>query len=397
MASVRKHNGSWQAVWSVTDADGRRRQRTRSFATKAEARAHADEVERLYEARGVAPPEDLTFDALIARYLDWCARRVQRTTLAGYARNLAYVARHLGPLRIRRVTAKHLDDAYAALAASGGKNARPLSPQTVRHIHRAAHHLFRQAERWNLIADNPARLAEPVKVPHKRAQPYTLAQVQAAVAVAGDSPWPELVCLLAGTGLRRGEALGLSWAALDLDLDDGWLEVRQVVEQAGDYYGLRPMPKTKSSARRIALDAGLCAMLQAWRATLAEQVLALGLRWSPDALVFPDLATGSTAAPLRPNTVSGRLRNIARRAGVPAGVAGIHGLRHAHATALMALPVRQVADRLGHSRPTVTMNLYQHTDQNAARATAQTAAAAFGPAVALVRTGAKTVQKRNRL
>jgi integrase len=57
--------------------------------------------------------------------------------------------------------------------------------------------------------------------------------------------------LLATTGLRRSEALGLRWC--DLDLDEGRLSVRQTLA----YVGTRPVldePKTDQSRRLIMLE-----------------------------------------------------------------------------------------------------------------------------------------------
>jgi integrase len=381
MASIRAKGDGYQVTWS-TLIGGKRQQYGRSFATRTEAIRYADRVAREYEAHGSAPDEELALPELIARYLDHCGPRVQRTTLHGYRRNLDYLSRQLGPMRVRRISARHLDDAYAALAKSGGHEGNALSPRTVRHVHRVAHAMFKQAKRWKLVDANPAADASPIAVPFTRAKAYSPDQVAAAVAVAGASPWPEMICLAVSTGLRRSELCGLAWSALDLT--GGWLVVSQVCEQAGKYYGLRQVPKTKSSARRIALDPGLCTMLQAWHAKLAERVLAIGLRWHAAALVFPDLRMGDVGAPREPNNVSARFHKIGCKIGLPTGVSALHGLRHRHASSLMALPVRLVADRLGHSTPAITLNLYQHGDDEGARTVADASAVAFGNVVALV-------------
>ena len=202
------------------------------------------------------------------------------------------------------------------------------------------------------------------------------------IAAAQHEPWPQLLALALSTGLRRGELLGLSWDALDLD--QGWLVVGQVVEQAGRSFALRALPKTRTSARRVGLDPSICAMLRAWRARLAELALALGLRWETTGLVFPDLRTGSLTAPYEPGAVSALVVKLARRVGIPPGVAPLHGLRHRHATSLMHLPLRVVADRLGHSTVRITADLYQHGDDATARAAADAAGTAFGQVVSLV-------------
>ena len=181
----------------------------------------------------------------------------------------------------------------------------------------------------------------------------------------------------------RRSSLGLSWDALDLD--QGWLVVGQVVEQAGRSFALRALPKTRTSARRVGLDPSICAMLRAWRARLAELALALGLRWETTGLVFPDLRTGSLTAPYQPGAVSALVVKLARRVGIPPGVAPLHGLRHRHATSLMHLPLRVVADRArALDGADHRDGLYQRGDDATARAAADAAGTAFGQVVSLV-------------
>jgi integrase len=384
MASVhRLEGGNYKAVWRQ-GAGETLQQRSKTFATKREAQAYARQQERAFERRGVAAAPELTFTQLVEeKYLPWGAGRLQRSTMASYQRNLRLLSRFIGDMRVATINPEHLDLAYARLLAGGGAGGRPLAARTVLHIHRNAHKAFGQAVKWRMLEDNPCRLATPPSVPRKRAVAPTMEQVSQLIAYAKNPPWPQLFALMVMTGLRRGEALGQRWR--DLDLEAGWLTVNQVVEQAGPDYRLRELPKTFSSARRIGLDRAACDMLSAWKVQLAEMVLGLGLSWSPEALVFPDLRKGSVCSPREPDQVSSEASKIARRAGLPGGIAALHGLRHRHASALMGMPLRLVSDRLGHSTTRITVDLYQHSDDAGARSIADAAGVAFGPAVRLVK------------
>jgi integrase len=381
-------------MWRVWLGD-RHAQRSRSFASRREAQVHADEMERLYEQRGVVAPAEQTVTEFIARYLHWREQQLAKSTLAGYRRNLDYLLRHVGAVPLRRLTPETLDIAYVTLRESGGKDDRPLHPRTVLHIHRAAHTAFVQAVKWRLLIVNPAAQATPPKVPPMRAIAPTMEQVERLIAAAGDrDPWPQLLILAVSTGLRRGELLGLPWR--NIDLDAGWLTVEQVCEQAGREFGLRPLPKTKRSQRRIGLAPDVCTMLRAWRARLTEQALKLGLGWREDALVFPDLRDGSVAAPYAPDVISGYAASLKRRAALPAGVQALHGLRHRHASSLMHLPLKLVSDRLGHSSVRITADLYQHGDDAAARQIADAAGTAFGTLVQLAERPARATMAQRR-
>ena len=86
-----------------------------------------------------------------------------------------------------------------------------------------------------------------------------------------------------------------------------------------------------------------------------------GRTWNSDDWVFP--------------AYHGGLWRRSRATAIVAGVARKHGLRpglhcrrHSHAILLLEqkVPVRVVADRLGHSDPTMTMRVYQHVTAQAA-------------------------------
>ena len=121
--------------------------------------------------------------------------------------------------------------------------------------------------------------------------------------------------------------------------------------------------------------------LQAWRKRLAELVLKAGIGWHQDALVFPGLRSGSVVQPYEPEVVSGIVSRLARKAEMPANIAPLHGLRHRHASSLMSLHLRLVADRLGHSTVWITADLYEHGDDADARAAADAALGALVPSV----------------
>jgi integrase len=71
-------------------------------------------------------------------------------------------------------------------------------------------------------------------------------------------------------------------------------------------------------------------------------------------LVFTDNA----GRPLRHDTTNKAWHNLLDRAGLPS--LPFHGLRHSAATALLAagVPLRTIADRLGHSSITLTADTY---------------------------------------
>jgi integrase len=70
--------------------------------------------------------------------------------------------------------------------------------------------------------------------------------------------------LAAGTGMRRGEVLGLRWA--DVDLDRARVAVRRTLVLAGGRV-VTSEPKTARGRRSIAIDPRTVAALRSWQGT----------------------------------------------------------------------------------------------------------------------------------
>ena len=172
------------------------------------------------------------------------------------------------------------------------------------------------------------------------------------------------------TGLRRGEAVGLRWA--DVDVDGRVLRTtQQVVELRGGL--VVGQPKTRSGVRAVPLDPGTLEVLAAHRGRQQAERQGWGTAWHDSGLVF----RYENGRMLRPEYVTRRFQALARRAGSP--VIGFHGLRHTNASLALAagVPMRLVSDRLGHSSTGITADLYTHVSP----AVAGSAAAAIAGAV----------------
>jgi integrase len=245
---------------------------------------------------------------------------------------------------------------HAEAMAGKGKPAG-LDPRTVNYVHTILHRAFRDAVRWGRLARNPADAADP-----PRGQPKsdaiktwdagTLKTFLATTKDAGDRLYP-LWVLLATTGMRRGEALGLRWS--DVDLDAGRAHLVQTIISVRGKVSVGE-PKTLRGRRPIALDPSTVAVLKAHRKTMLEERLQLGEAFTDEGLVFhrPD------GHCLRPEGVSDTFKRTARRLGLTPLT--LKGLRHTWATLALEKGIhpRVVQERLGHSTIAITLGIYSH-------------------------------------
>jgi len=159
------------------------------------------------------------------------------------------------------------------------------------------------------------------------------------------------VGLALGTGMRRGEILGLAWE--DVHLDSGVLHVSRSlhITQAGL---VLEDPKTRRSRRAITLPQFLVDLLAKERAReRADPVTVAGL---PLNLVVRTEAGRAW----NPDTLSSTWRRLSRRVGLPS--VRFHDLRHAHATLMLVMGIHPkiVSERLGHSSIGITLDTYSH-------------------------------------
>ncbi|CAN5195878.1 hypothetical protein BH20ACT5_BH20ACT5_21630 [soil metagenome] len=248
----------------------------------------------------------------------------------------------------------------------------------MRYVHTIAHRLFKDAVRWGRLARNPADAADPPRGTSSGSPDMvTWSAPELARFLDGarttDRHWPAYL-LLATTGMRRGEALGLRWA--DLDLTASRAAIRQTVVTVNHEVQLGT-PKTAKGRRTVTLDAVTVAALREHRKVQAAERLLVGAGWRDHDLVFCKV----DGTPLHPERFSREFTRRLTRLGLPP--IRLHDLRHGWATMALAAGVhpKVVQERLGHASISITLDTYSHVSPALHGEAAETVAAlVFGTA-----------------
>jgi integrase len=269
-------------------------------------------------------------------------------------------------LRVEFVQAEHITkDTLASLLRRGMTpspsevlRARPgLDKRTVNYVHTITHRAFKDAVRWGRLARNPADVTNPPHGGQKSdgIQAWNTATLRSFLELSARSGdrLHALWLLLATTGMRRGEALGLRWS--DVDLDAGRLRVVQTVIQTRSAVSIGE-PKTARGRRPIALDKGTVQVLREHRRKMLEERMLVGPVYDDRGFVFhkPD---GSW---LHPDAVSEAFLRRVNAYGLTR--ISLHGLRHTWATIALERGIhpRVVQERFGHSTISITLGMYSH-------------------------------------
>ena len=173
------------------------------------------------------------------------------------------------------------------------------------------------------------------------------------LAAAAGSRYRPLFELLVHTGLRRGEALALSWR--DVDWERSTLRVRGSLARLD---GVLVVSDTKSakSRRTVPLsDPALAVLRRVRERTAVERRRAEDL-WVETGFVF----VTDLGEPCDPRNALRALTVAARAAGLPR--VGLHTLRHSAASVMLShgVPIAVVSQVLGHSGISITVDVYGH-------------------------------------
>ncbi len=381
--SVLKRGGGWTVVLDAgrDPATGKRRQKWHSgFHTKREAETGLTDLLARVRSGTYVDTSRLTLaEFLTERWLPARKSGLRPSTFESYALNVrAHVAPRLDSVPLQKLTAADLTAFYGELLDHGRSDGGGgLSPHTVRYCHTIIRRALADAERWDLITRNPAdRAAVPAARPPAM-NTWKLAELREFLdRVRADRLYP-LWHLLASTGMRRGEALGLTWR--DLDAEAGRLAVvRAWVATVGGETSLQA-PKTARGRRQLALDRDTVEVLVAWRRCQLKERLALGAAYDDGDRIF----CRADGRPYDPGYISSGFRAAVKAAGLP--TIRLHDLRHTHASLLLQQGThpKVASERLGHGSTAFTMDTYAHTTPALHADAAESVAALLaGPAAA---------------
>jgi integrase len=304
---------------------------------------HSIEHGTLTDARGT------TVGEFLDQWLVEVAKpRVRAWTYAGYEVHIRlHLKPSIGRIALERLTPQHVQALLNQKLRDG------LKPKTVRYLRGTLRTALNEAVRWGLIPRNAAALVDGPRVERYPIRPFTPDEArQLLQAIRGDR-LEALYSVALTMGLRQGEALGLSWD--DVDLEMGYIRITKQLQRIHGSPQLVE-PKTERSRRTIAMPPMIAEALRDHHARQDKDRAAARGRWVETGLVFTTL----TGTPLDGTAVTKGFHHLLRRTGLPQR--RFHDLRHSCATLMLVQGVspRVVMDLLGHSQIGLTMNTYSH-------------------------------------
>ena len=260
----------------------------------------------------------------------------------------------IGEAKLKTITPVMLNKMYGELLDRGRLDGRGgLSPKSVRNIHVVLHKALGDAVRWDKLARNPADLADPPKATRREIKVWAPDQLAAFLDHVREHRLYAAFRLMAMTGMRRGELLGLRWSDVDLAADR--LSIQQT-RLSVDYQQVISEPKTAKGRRSVALDRETASALKRHRKWQLEERMAAGDLWEETEPVFTD----ELGHPIHPDRFTKLFVALVEATGIERLTP--HGLRHTYATLALQAKAnpKVVSDRLGHADVSTTLQIYSH-------------------------------------
>lgn len=339
----------------------------RGFKSKKEAQRYYNNAKVQFQNEGIKKePQRMTFEALYQEWLLIYEKDVEQSTLV---KTKQVFRTHILP----RFGKYYIDKIQVSQVQAAVHEWREIL-QEFKTVFNKFNRVLKYAYKLKYIKENPCDFvilpSKPlIKQEKETLDFYTkeqLATFMTCLADMNTRKWEAYFRILAFTGLRRGEALALTWD--DIDSKQGLLTVNKAVKRGerGQYVG---STKNDSSMRTITIDNNTIKILKAWKAEQAKTLIGFGFNAiQPNQYIFSKWKDNTPLNTMAPRNA---LVKICKRFDLP--MMNIHGFRHTHCSLLFeaGVPMKDVMERLGHSDIQTTMNIYTHVTKESKNKSAQ--------------------------
>lgn len=350
----------FQTYLGIDPATGKEKRTTRrGFKTIKEAKAAERDLLLDVEENGFSNNEDFqnpTFAEVADLWLSSYKSTVKPTTYQGVKIKLdVMIDLYFTDMKIQQITV-----AYCQKVAIELSNRYILYTNYYSVISR----IFKYATSIDIIKSNPLdKIIKPKNRPLKvKENYYTKQELTDFLKVCKENCKPveyTFYHLLAFTGLRIGEAIGLMWS--DVDFENKRLNISRTAVMIGKEQNVQD-PKTKRSKRVITLDNETLNVLKLWKRQQIKEYFQAGKAYQHDSnYIF----TNNKGKWLLTATMKVKLSSFFCKHNELKKITP-HGFRHTHASLLFeaGITAKIISDRLGHNNVQTTLDMYTHINDN---------------------------------
>ncbi len=342
----KRKNGTWRTQITI---EGIRI--GSSFKTQHEARAWIIDMRNQINAGLSMNGRDINLQSFLNNWLETILNSRAISTYDRYK----WVVEHrinpiLGDVKVSDLSPDRIQNAYRKMKNNG------LSNHAILQSHKVLNVALNHAIKMGLMGRNPCKGTTPPKPIYREMKFYDEHQVKLlldAAKMIDDRLYP-FFYITVHSGLRQSELTGLKWE--DINWESNTLQVkRQVLFRAGKNFQFTK-PKSRSGNRTLIMGNKAMEIL-----TLQKQMLEYHKKekmeeWEDLNLIFPS----KVGTPMMPCNIRRSFSRLVKIAQLPK--IRFHDLRHTAASLMLnhGIPLLVASKRLGHSKPSITLDIYGH-------------------------------------
>ena len=339
MAKVAKRNGRY--VLDFYDNQGKRQRQTLKIGTtKKSAREALRDIEDQLDKGVYLPNAKMPLFSKVAK--DWLEYKKPNLRISTWSVYEGHTKNHFSDfdsLKVDRITIVEIEKWISDRQQEG------MHLLTLRKVLVSLGQIMAYAVRHRYISYNPVRDAEKPKgqgkTKKKKITILNPEQIKTFVGATDNTKYKVLFRLAIMSGARQGELLALTWA--DVDGINNQISIRRTFNHQR-FFDV----KTETSRRKIDIGPAMMKELKKWK---------LACPPNKQGLIFPN----GSGNPINYSNLVNRYFFPALEA-VELPKIRFHDLRHTYASLMIEQGenIKYIQSQLGHSSPTVTLNVYAH-------------------------------------
>lgn len=337
--------GVWVAQITVgKNAEGKPIRKAVTGKTKLEASQKLDKIKADMGIIDIVKADEYTVSKWIEFYMNTEAKpNLSETSFQLYERLFRiHILPNFGDYYLSQLTTDLIQEVFTKQFQDG-----ELSRSTMNQVKTKLGLALKLAVKKGIIAKNPCQGVVLHKMREaKSIEALSVGNQKKLVDYCYKDQYNHLFIFLLGTGLRIGEALGLTWDYVDMEKRS--IRVQKIMIEVSGNPKFKDYPKTENSIRELAISDKMYAILES-QMQFKNDMNYLNL-------VFPSSNYNfRTTANLRT-----KFMKICDAAGIDH--INLHGLRHTFATRMLEKGVapKVVSQMLGHKSIVTTLNIYSH-------------------------------------
>ena len=368
--TIRKRaDGRWEGRYSVgfDPKTGKQIQKSVYGATQKEARQKLTQIIGEIDDGEYLEPSKLKLGDWLDIWLNEYCEDKKYSTVKGYrAKVKKHIKPQLGDIPLGKLTTPEVQKFYNRLLKPPD-GSPGSSPKTIKNTHGVLSKAMSVAVMNGYIRRNPCQGVILPRMEKREVEPLTDDQVALLLQLGEkDEEYGILLKVILLTGLRKAEALGITWDCVDFRR--GVIRINKQLQKRPLKDGGVMFTSLKNGKGRVLKPAPYVMELMKKRyeqqIQQKEEASFAWVGWHTEAEHRTALAfTTIFGTPLQPQTTYNHFKKLAIEIGAPN--ARVHDLRHTYAVLSLQNgdDVKTVQGNLGHATAAFTLDVYGHVSE----------------------------------